>query len=219
MHVPVHDPGFRVVGIEVEVDLHPGGVRESDRVVSLGLALLLQQRGAELVGWGSALRCEVEAHVDREEVALAQAGKEPGPQQRRLPEARPTEDDGQALTQHPALELGDLALALAIGIIDHSYQRIAQGVFGSGQILQQILRQFLDGGKTWDKALLDDGKLGRYAYRAFRFAYKPTTYGKVTIMAKAINKIGDEQPFAKDIKWNHGGYKYNGIDEVTVEVV
>jgi len=38
-------------------------------------------------------------------------------------------------------------------------------------------------------------------------------------MAKAINKIGQEQPFAKDVKWNHGGYKYNGIDEVTVEVV
>ena len=41
----------------------------------------------------------------------------------------------------------------------------------------------------------------------------------MTIMAKATNKIGEEQPFAKDIKWNHGGYKYNGIDVVTVDVV
>ncbi len=49
--------------------------------------------------------------------------------------------------------------------------------------------------------------------------FKPNMYGKVTIMTKAINNIGKEQPFAKDIKWNHGGYKYNGIDEVTVEVV
>jgi sulfoxide reductase catalytic subunit YedY len=76
-----------------------------------------------------------------------------------------------------------------------------------------------DGGKTWDKALLDDGKLGRYAYRAFRHAFKPSTLGKTTIMTKAISKIGEEQPLDKNIKWNHGGYKYNGIDEVTVEVV
>jgi sulfoxide reductase catalytic subunit YedY len=76
-----------------------------------------------------------------------------------------------------------------------------------------------DAGKTWGKALLDDGKLGRYAYRAFRFAFKPSKYGEVTIMTKAINKIGKEQPFAKDIKWNHGGYKFNGIDEVKINVV
>ena len=74
-------------------------------------------------------------------------------------------------------------------------------------------------GKTWDEAILDNGKQGRYAYRTFRFNFKPSTFGKITIMTKAINKIGKEQPFAKDIKWNHGGYKYNGIDEVTVEVI
>jgi len=76
-----------------------------------------------------------------------------------------------------------------------------------------------DEGKTWEKALLDDGKLGRYAYRAFRFSFKPKKYGDVTIMSKAINKLGKEQPFAKDIKWNHGGYKFNGIDEIKVTVV
>jgi len=76
-----------------------------------------------------------------------------------------------------------------------------------------------DSGKTWEKALLDDGKLGRYAYRTFRYSFKPKVLGKTTIMTKAINKIGEVQPFAKDIKWNHGGYKYNGIDKVTVGVV
>ena len=38
-------------------------------------------------------------------------------------------------------------------------------------------------------------------------------------MTKAINRIGQEQPFAKDVKWNHGGYKFNGIDEVKVKIV
>ena len=38
-------------------------------------------------------------------------------------------------------------------------------------------------------------------------------------MAKATNNLGQEQPFAKEIKWNRGGYKYNGIDTVTIEVI
>ena len=96
---------------------------------------------------------------------------------------------------------------------------VVRGVaFDDGHGIKQVLVS-TDEGKTWEEALLDDGKAGRYAYRAFRFTYKPTKLGKVTFMAKAINNIGEEQPFAKDIKWNHGGYKYNGIDEVTVEVV
>jgi len=96
---------------------------------------------------------------------------------------------------------------------------VVRGVaFDDGHGIKKVLVS-TDEGKTWQEALLDDGKSGRYAYRAFRFAYKPTKLGKLTFMAKAINNIGEEQPFAKDIKWNHGGYKYNGIDEVTVEVV
>jgi sulfoxide reductase catalytic subunit YedY len=96
---------------------------------------------------------------------------------------------------------------------------VVRGVaFDDGHGIKQVLVS-TDAGKTWNEAILDDGKLGRYAYRAFRFSFKPKTLGKITIMTKAINTIGEEQPYAKDVKWNHGGYKYNGIDEVTVEVV
>ena len=51
------------------------------------------------------------------------------------------------------------------------------------------------------------------------YEFKPKNSGKLTIMCRARNKKGEEQPFAKNIQWNRGGYKYNGIDEVTVEVV
>ena len=96
---------------------------------------------------------------------------------------------------------------------------VVRGVaFDDGHGIKKVLVS-TDEGKTWQEALLDDGKSGRYAYRAFRFAFKPKKLGKTTIMTKAINNIGEEQPLAKEIKWNHGGYKYNGIDEVTVEVV
>ncbi len=75
-----------------------------------------------------------------------------------------------------------------------------------------------DGGKTWDEAKLKN-KNGNFAYTEFRYAYKPTKTGELTFMAKAINNKGEEQPFAEDIKWNRGGYKYNGIDSVKVKVI
>jgi len=96
---------------------------------------------------------------------------------------------------------------------------VVRGVaFDDGTGITDVLIS-TDKGKTWDKALLDNGEAGRYAFRGFRYAFKPKTQGKLTIMSKAVNRSGEEQPFAKDIKWNHGGYKYNGIDEVTVEVI
>ncbi len=103
--------------------------------------------------------------------------------------------------------------------VSHGSHLVVRGVaFDDGHGIKEVLVS-LDGGKTWKASILDQGKDGRYAFRTFRYTFKPDMYGKVTIMTKAINNIGKEQPFAKDIKWNHGGYKYNGIDEVTIEVV
>ena len=96
---------------------------------------------------------------------------------------------------------------------------IVRGVaFDDGHGIRDV-KISIDNGKTWKSAELDSGEAGRYAYRGFKLAIKPMKFGKMTIMAKATNKIGQEQPLAKDIKWNHGGYKFNGIDVVTVDVV
>ncbi len=104
-------------------------------------------------------------------------------------------------------------------VINKNSEVVIRGVaFDDGHGIKKVMIS-IDGGQTWDSALLDDGSAGRYAYRAFRYGFKPAKSGKITIMAKAINRINEEQPFAKDIKWNHGGYKYNGIDTVTVEVL
>ncbi len=98
-------------------------------------------------------------------------------------------------------------------------QIVVRGVaFDDGTGIQTV-QISTNGGKTWDKADLDDGSDGRYAFRSFKYSFKPKDYGKVTIMSKAINKAGQEQRMPEDIPWNHGGYKYNGIDSVTVEVI
>ncbi len=104
-------------------------------------------------------------------------------------------------------------------LIQNGSHIVTRGVaFDDGTGITAVLIS-IDGGKTWEKAQLDSGSAGRYAFRGFRYSFKPKTQGKLTIMSKAVNRAGEEQPFAKDIKWNHGGYKYNGIDEVTVEVI
>ena len=100
----------------------------------------------------------------------------------------------------------------------HNSHVVVRGVaFDDGHGIRDVMIS-TDGGKTWEKSIIKKDA-GRYAYTAFRFAYNPTKYGKVTIMAKAINYLGDEQPLAKDVLWNHGGYKFNGIDTVEIEVV
>ena len=95
---------------------------------------------------------------------------------------------------------------------------IARGVaFDGGFGIKEVLIS-LDEGKSWQNSMLDD-EIDPYAFRGFKFKFKPTKKGSYTIMVKAVNRLGEEQPFPKDIKWNHGGYKYNGIDSVTFKVV
>jgi len=96
---------------------------------------------------------------------------------------------------------------------------VVRGVaFDAGAGIKTV-RVSVDNGQTWNKALLDDGTAGNFAFRTFRYTFAPKKTGKLTIMCKAISNNNEEQPLAKDIQWNHGGYKYNGIDEVILEVV
>ena len=100
----------------------------------------------------------------------------------------------------------------------HNSHVVVRGVaFDDGHGIAKVLIS-TDDGKTWRESLLKQ-EYGRYSFTEFRFAYKPTEYGEVNIMAKAVNRLGEEQPLAKDVLWNHGGYKFNGIDVVTIEVV
>ncbi|WP_373036244.1 molybdopterin-dependent oxidoreductase [Sulfurimonas sp.] len=95
---------------------------------------------------------------------------------------------------------------------------IAKGVaFDSGHGIKEVLIS-VDGGKNWSAAELGK-EISPHAFRSFKFAFMPKDKGRLTLMAKAVNNLGEEQPFAQQIQWNHGGYKYNGIDSVTITVV
>jgi sulfoxide reductase catalytic subunit YedY len=103
--------------------------------------------------------------------------------------------------------------------VKNNAELIVRGVaFDGGHGIQKV-ELSTDGGSTWSEAKLDDGSQGKYAYRAFTYGITPKVTGTLNILCKATNSKGEVQPFAKEIEWNHGGYKYNGIDAVTVEVV
>lgn len=102
-------------------------------------------------------------------------------------------------------------------VLSHNSHVTVRGVaFDHGEGIRSVAIS-LDGGKSWHDAQLGSDN-GRYAFRTFRYTFKPAKYGKMKIMARAINRAGKTQPFAEDIKWNGGGYKFNGIDVVTVEI-
>jgi len=102
--------------------------------------------------------------------------------------------------------------------IDVKSNMTIKGVaFDEGHGIKSVKISF-DNGKTWEESTLEK-ELSPYAFRVFTYKLRPMQKGSLTIMAKAINNKGEEQPFAKDIAWNHGGYKYNGIDSVTVNVI
>ena len=104
-----------------------------------------------------------------------------------------------------------------VKVYHNSHINVRGVAFDDGHGIREVLIS-VDDGQTWEKAIVKKDA-GRYAYATFRFAYKPSVYGKINVMAKAINNLGHEQPLAKDVLWNHGGYKYNGIDTVQIEVV
>ena len=68
-----------------------------------------------------------------------------------------------------------------------------------------------DGGATWAAAKLDP-ELGKYSWRRWRYAWKPTA-GRHKLMVKAVNAAGQTQTTQQ---WNRSGYGRNVIESVEV---
>jgi sulfane dehydrogenase subunit SoxC len=72
-----------------------------------------------------------------------------------------------------------------------------------------------DGGASWAPATLDEGALGRWAWRAWRFHWDAEP-GEHELCCRARDLGGSEQPL--DAPWNVGGYKNNAVQRVRVSV-
>ncbi len=72
-----------------------------------------------------------------------------------------------------------------------------------------------DGGRSWRTADLGSD-LGKYSFREWRIGFTPAQRGTHTLMARALNRLGESQPL--DPLWNPAGYLRNVIEPVKVEV-
>ncbi|WP_267221214.1 molybdopterin-dependent oxidoreductase [Dyella silvae] len=72
-----------------------------------------------------------------------------------------------------------------------------------------------DGGSHWKEAELEKD-YGKYSFRRWHAHYTPKARGEDTLMVKAINSNGVEQPAAAN--WNPGGFMRNEIESVKVRV-
>jgi DMSO/TMAO reductase YedYZ molybdopterin-dependent catalytic subunit len=70
-----------------------------------------------------------------------------------------------------------------------------------------------DGGKTWSSAQLGED-LGRYAFRTWTYNVTSRDRGKLTVMARAANRIGQTQ--ATQLNPNPAGYHHNVIQSITL---
>lgn len=73
-----------------------------------------------------------------------------------------------------------------------------------------------DNGQTWIAAELGND-LGKFSFRRWRLSWKPTSAGEVVLKVRATNQAGETQPLVP--KWNGGGYMWNVVEEVKVQVV
>ena len=72
-----------------------------------------------------------------------------------------------------------------------------------------------DGGATWSAATLGADR-ARYAWRQFRYAWRPATRGSYAVLSRATDNRGRVQPVVA--RWNPSGYLFNAVDRIRVNV-
>lgn len=73
----------------------------------------------------------------------------------------------------------------------------------------------IDGGRSWRDAQLGED-LGRYSFRGWSLPVQFAARGEATLMVRATNHTGDEQPATAD--WNPAGYRRHAIESTVVNV-
>jgi sulfite dehydrogenase len=95
-------------------------------------------------------------------------------------------------------------------------ETVVRGIaFDSGHGLREVAFSS-DGGRTWRATDLGADQ-GRYAFREWRIGFTPTQRGPHTLLARALNRIGESQPL--EPLWNPAGYARNVVESIHVEAV
>ncbi|TAJ07969.1 MAG: sulfite oxidase-like oxidoreductase [Nitrospirae bacterium] len=92
---------------------------------------------------------------------------------------------------------------------------MVQGVAWTGEGHIEKVEVSTDEGKTWEQARLV-GEDVPYAWRQWQFLWRTKGSGQRTILSRASDDRGQVQPMSSP--WNPGGFLWNGVDRVQVQV-
>jgi sulfite dehydrogenase len=84
--------------------------------------------------------------------------------------------------------------------------------FDDGHGIREVVVS-ADGGRTWRAAELGR-QVDKYAFREWTLPFTPERAGKLTLMARATNRLGQSQPL--EPLWNPSGYMRNCVEPVNV---
>lgn len=89
------------------------------------------------------------------------------------------------------------------------------GFAWSGEYAVRTVEVSIDGGRSWAQARLGADR-APYAWRQFTLPWRPDEPGSRVLLSCATDVRGRRQPLEAD--WNPGGYLFNAVDRVRVNV-
>jgi DMSO/TMAO reductase YedYZ molybdopterin-dependent catalytic subunit len=93
---------------------------------------------------------------------------------------------------------------------------VLEGRAWPGRAPVEAVEVSVDGGETWSEAALEDDRLGRWAWRGWRYEWDAAP-GAFRVGSRTRDAEGNEQPL--EPTWNVGGYANNAVQWVDVTVV
>jgi DMSO/TMAO reductase YedYZ molybdopterin-dependent catalytic subunit len=125
----------------------------------------------------------------------------------------------ETATNTPITEMvvNSLITSPANGSVVKSHSAVTvEGVAWDGGYGIEAIQISEDGGQSWRLAKLGDD-LGKYAFRPWTYRFSSPVVGKHTVMACAINRVGQTQ--TTELIQNPAGYHHNLIQSLTLNVV
>ena len=102
------------------------------------------------------------------------------------------------------------------GKVPAGHETVVRGIaFDGGYGVSEVAFSS-DGGQTWNAARM--GKdLGRYSFREWSVAFRPSRKGSYDLRVRATNRIGQSQPL--NALWNPAGYMRNVVETTRVSAI
>ncbi|GEK57567.1 sulfite oxidase [Marinococcus halophilus] len=94
--------------------------------------------------------------------------------------------------------------------------QVIEGIAWSGEAVIEQVEVSTDGGQTWGEARLEHQSGTAYTWTKWAFEWQEAEAGEYTVMARACDAQGRQQPM--QAFWNQKGYGYNAVEEIQVKL-